>query len=39
MLDKGIDKGKDAVEKGKETAGDLGKILGGERDTGNRQKP
>ncbi|TSA44529.1 MAG: hypothetical protein D4R56_07060 [Deltaproteobacteria bacterium] len=38
-LDKGIDKGKDAVEKGKETAGDLGKILGGERDPANRPKP
>lgn len=38
-LDKGIDKGKDAIEKGKGTAGDLEKLLGGEKDTGNRQKP
>jgi hypothetical protein len=39
VLDKGIDKGKDAIERQRESAGGLGKTLGGERDTGNRQKP
>lgn len=39
LLDKGIDTGKDAVEKGKAGAGSLVKGLEGERDAGNRQKP
>lgn len=39
VLDQGIDKGKAAVEKGKETAGDIEKVLGGDRGAGNRQKP
>ena len=34
-----VEKGKAAVEKGKETAGDLGKVLSGDRETGNRPKP
>ena len=36
VLDKGIDKGKDAVEKGKNIAGDIGKLLDGEKKTGGR---
>ncbi len=39
VLDKGIDKGKDAIENRRESAGGLGKTLGGEGDAGNRQKP
>ena len=39
VLDKGIDKGKDAIERQRESAGRLGKTLGGEGDAGNRQKP
>ena len=40
VLDQGIDKGKDAIEKKrKESAGGLGKTLGEEGDAGNRQKP
>ena len=39
LVDKGIDKGKDAVEKGKEAAGDIGKLLGGDKEAGDRQKP
>ena len=30
-LDKGIDKGKKAVEKGKDAADEIGKIIGGEK--------
>lgn len=39
VLDKGIDKGKDAIEKKRESAGGLGKVLDGEGDAGNREKP
>ena len=39
FVDKGIDKGKDAVEKGKDAAGDIGKLLGGDKEAGDRQKP
>ena len=38
-VDKGIDKGKDAVEKGKDAAGDIGKLLDGDKEAGDRQKP
>jgi hypothetical protein len=37
VLDKGIDKGKDAVEKGSDTAGEIGKILRGDKAIGDRQ--
>jgi hypothetical protein len=36
VLDKGIDKGKDAVEKGKNAAGNIGKLLGGDKEAGGR---
>ena len=39
LVDKGIDKGKDAVEKGKDAAGDIGKLLDGDKEAGDRQKP
>jgi len=39
VLDKGIDKGKDAVEKGSDTAGEIGKILRGDKEAGDRRKP
>ena len=39
FVDKGIDKGKDAVEKGKDAAGDIGKLLDGDKEAGDRQKP
>ena len=39
VLDKGIDKGKDAVEKGADTAGEIGKSLRGDKETGDRRKP
>lgn len=38
-VNKGIDKGKDAVEKGKDAAGDIGKLLGGDKEAGDRRKP
>lgn len=39
VLDKGIDKGKETVEKGKDTAGEIGKILRGDKEPGeNRLK-
>ena len=39
FVDKGIDKGKEAVEKGKDAAGDIGKLLDGDKEAGDRQKP
>jgi hypothetical protein len=39
LVDKGIDKGKDVVEKGKDAASDIGKLLGGDKEAGDRQKP
>ncbi len=33
VLDRGIDKGKEGVEKGKVVADEIGKLLGGERET------
>jgi len=39
LVDKGIDKGKDAVEKGKDAAGDIGKLMDGDKEAGDRQKP
>jgi hypothetical protein len=38
VIDRGIDKGKDAVEKGSDTAGEIGKILKGEKETGDSRK-
>jgi hypothetical protein len=38
LVDKGIDKGKDAVKKGKDAAGDIGKLLDGDKEAGDRQK-
>ncbi len=40
VLDKGIDKGKDAIEKRKNAAGDISrKLLGEDKEAGDRQKP
>jgi hypothetical protein len=36
VLDKGIDKGKETVEKGKDAADEIGKIIGGEKETRSR---
>jgi hypothetical protein len=35
----GIDKGKEAVEKGADTAGEIGKLLAGDKGGGYRRKP
>jgi len=39
ILDKEIDKGKKAIEKGTDTAGEIGKLLGGDKGAGDRRKP
>ncbi|MCX5855398.1 MAG: hypothetical protein NTZ24_12665 [Deltaproteobacteria bacterium] len=36
VLDKGIDKGKDALDTGKNIAGDIGRLLEGKKETGGR---
>jgi hypothetical protein len=39
VLDTGIDKGKEAVAKGSDTAGEIGKVLRGDNEEGNRRNP
>jgi hypothetical protein len=39
VLDTGLDKGKEAVAKGSDTAGKIGKILKGDKEEGDRRNP
>lgn len=39
VLDKGIDTGKGVIDKGKGAAEEIGKKIGGEKETGTRQPP